>query len=93
MKFDIFVVAFFSSLQTINITEFDAQTKFKPVYEIDKEFKIRSVMCQPIYNSEQQIIGVAQMLNKCNKANFSEDFTEQDEKLFEVSKTNCVINP
>ena len=41
-------------------------------------------MCQPIYNSEQQIVGVAQMLNKCNKANFSEDFTEQDEKLFEV---------
>ncbi|XP_072027392.1 cGMP-specific 3',5'-cyclic phosphodiesterase-like isoform X3 [Amphiura filiformis] len=36
--------------ETINISEFDAQTRFKPVYDIDKEFKIRP-LCASLYTT------------------------------------------
>ncbi|XP_072177663.1 cGMP-specific 3',5'-cyclic phosphodiesterase-like isoform X4 [Diadema setosum] len=74
-----------SSGETINISDFAIQKQFKATCEVEADLKIRSVLCQPIYNSEQKIIGVAQMLNKGNK----QTFTEQDENLFEAFAIFC----
>ncbi|XP_071480419.1 cGMP-specific 3',5'-cyclic phosphodiesterase-like [Diadema antillarum] len=71
--------------RTINISDFAIQKQFKATCEVEADLKIRSVLCQPIYNSEQKIIGVAQMLNKGNK----QTFTEQDENLFEAFAIFC----
>ena len=72
----------FSLLQIINISDFTLQKQFKATSNVEPDFTIQSVLCQPIYNSEQKIIGVAQMMNKAGK----QTFTEQDENIFEVSQ-------
>ncbi|NP_001029121.1 sperm phosphodiesterase 5 [Strongylocentrotus purpuratus] len=71
--------------ETTNIADFTVQKQFKEISDVDPEFRIRSVLCQPIYNSEQKIIGVAQMINKACK----QTFTDQDEHLFEAFAIFC----
>lgn len=52
--------------------------------EIDKltGYKTKSLLCMPIRNSDGEIIGVAQAINKSSSG---ELFTEDDEKV------NCVV--
>ncbi|XP_041476660.1 cGMP-specific 3',5'-cyclic phosphodiesterase-like isoform X4 [Lytechinus variegatus] len=71
--------------ETINIGDFAVQKQFKEKCNVQPDFRIQSVLCQPIYNSEQKIIGVAQMINKAAK----QAFTEQDEHLFEAFAIFC----
>ncbi|XP_071793701.1 cGMP-specific 3',5'-cyclic phosphodiesterase-like isoform X1 [Asterias amurensis] len=72
----------------INIEKFEVQTQFKLVCEADMDFKIRSLLCQPIYNSQNKIVGVAEMINKTGvSVNLS--FTDQDENLFEAFAIFC----
>lgn len=51
--------------------------------EIDKltGYKTKSLLCMPIRNSDGEIIGVAQAINKTSSV---ELFTEDDEKVMEL---------
>ncbi|XP_014667957.1 PREDICTED: cGMP-specific 3',5'-cyclic phosphodiesterase-like [Priapulus caudatus] len=44
------------------------------------ETRTKSVLCMPIYNNENKVIGVAQMINKRN----ADYFSEQDRNIFEA---------
>lgn len=63
------------------MNDFESQNRFVINGEVDKENQIHSILCQPIYNSERKVIGVAQMINRTTDDHL---FTEQDENLFEV---------
>lgn len=65
------------------MNDFASQNRFEINGEVDKENQIHSILCQPIFNSEQKVIGVAQMINRTTSDHV---FTEQDENLFEVMK-------
>lgn len=51
--------------------------------EIDKltGYKTKSLLCMPIHNSDGEIIGVAQAINKTSSG---ELFTEDDEKVISL---------
>ncbi|XP_038046831.1 cGMP-specific 3',5'-cyclic phosphodiesterase-like isoform X4 [Patiria miniata] len=74
--------------KTINIEKFDTQTKFKLIYDADKNFRLHTLLCQPIYNSQNKIVGVAEMINKTGTA-LNPTFTDQDENLFEAFAIFC----
>ncbi|XP_022096548.1 cGMP-specific 3',5'-cyclic phosphodiesterase-like isoform X3 [Acanthaster planci] len=74
--------------KTINIEKFDMQSKFKLVAEVDMDFKLHTLLCQPIYNSQNKIVGVAEMINKIGTA-LNPTFTDQDENLFEAFAIFC----
>ncbi|KAL6036081.1 hypothetical protein STEG23_018002, partial [Scotinomys teguina] len=48
-------------------------------------FHIRSVLCVPIWNSNHQIIGVAQVLNRLD----GKPFDDADQRLFEAFVIFC----
>ncbi|XP_071828467.1 cGMP-specific 3',5'-cyclic phosphodiesterase-like isoform X3 [Apostichopus japonicus] len=75
-----------STGETINMNDFESQNRFVINGEVDKENQIHSILCQPIYNSERKVIGVAQMINRTTDDHL---FTEQDENLFEAFAIFC----
>ncbi|MBR1753864.1 GAF domain-containing protein [bacterium] len=62
--------------QTINIRDAYADSRFNP--EIDKQtgYKTKTILCMPIKNHNQEIIGAFQVLNK-----FDGVFNDDDEEL------------
>eukprot|EP00047_Mylnosiga_fluctuans_P009582 m.12131 g.12131 ORF g.12131 m.12131 type:complete len:1098 (-) comp2702_c0_seq1:101-3394(-) len=54
--------------------------------EVDKQtgFVTKSILCMPIYDSTQEIIGVAQLVNKA-----SGHFDRHDERMFEAIAVYC----
>jgi HD-GYP domain-containing protein (c-di-GMP phosphodiesterase class II) len=62
--------------QTINIRDAYADDRFNP--EIDKQtgYKTKTILCMPIKNHNQEIIGAFQVLNKIGGI-----FTDDDEEL------------
>lgn len=62
--------------ETINIKDAYKDNRFNP--EVDKKtgYKTKTILCMPIKNFNQEIIGVFQVLNK-----FDETFTIDDEDL------------
>lgn len=63
---------------TMNIADAYSHPAFNP--EVDRRigFRTRSILCMPIFDRQQTIIGVAQLLNKRGDAAFSVD----DERRF-----------
>ena len=62
--------------ESINIEEAYADPRFNP--EVDKEtgYRTKTILCMPIKNNNQEIIGAFQVLNKVNGV-----FTKNDEDL------------
>ncbi|XP_033121082.1 cGMP-specific 3',5'-cyclic phosphodiesterase-like, partial [Anneissia japonica] len=71
--------------QTLNIFDFQAQTEFQGGCSVNKDFIIKTALCLPIYNNEDVVIGIAQLLNKAD----GRPFTEQDETSFEAFAIFC----
>lgn len=57
--------------------------------EIDKltGYKTKSLLCMPIRNSDGEIIGVAQAINKSSSG---ELFTEDDEKVITLARVTAI---
>ena len=73
--------------ETINIKDAYSDKRFNP--EIDKEtgYRTKNMLCMPIKNFNQEIIGVFQVLNK-----FDEYFTPDDEDLLVAIASNAGIS-
>ncbi|TNN37263.1 Dual 3',5'-cyclic-AMP and -GMP phosphodiesterase 11A [Liparis tanakae] len=65
--------------ETVNMSDAYQDRRFRD--EIDKltGYQTKSLLCMPIHNSDGEIIGVAQAINKTSSG---ELFTEDDEKLW-----------
>lgn len=58
-------------------------------FQADEEsaFQTKSILCMPIKNSNNRVIGVAQLTNKLDGTIFNKN----DENLFEVSITTNLL--
>lgn len=74
-----------STGKAINIPDAYADSRFNQEADIESDFKTKSILCMPIFDTSQMIIGVAQLLNKNN----GKPFTEGDENLFEAFAIFC----
>ncbi|KAL6100848.1 pde11a [Pungitius sinensis] len=74
--------------ETVNISDAYQDRRFSD--EIDKltGYKTKSLLCMPIHNSDGEIIGVAQAINKTSSG---ELFTEDDEKVLQMYLPFCGI--
>ncbi|MEC9248869.1 MAG: GAF domain-containing protein [Pseudomonadota bacterium] len=90
----------FTSGRTMNIPHAYADLRFNPAFDKQTGYFTRSILCTPIINKDETVIGCTQVLNKAGGAFTSEDesrlkaFTQQiavsleNAKLFEdVSKS------
>lgn len=62
--------------ETINIKDAYKDKRFNPEVDLKTGYKTKTILCMPIKNFNQEIIGVFQVLNK-----FDETFTIDDEDL------------
>lgn len=65
---------------TLNIDAHDKKSRFYSHIDDKTGFKTKSVLCSPIRNSEDKVIGVLQILNKISE----ERFTIDDERMMRV---------
>ncbi|XP_071169821.1 cGMP-specific 3',5'-cyclic phosphodiesterase-like isoform X3 [Mytilus galloprovincialis] len=57
----------------LNIADITQENDYcKGSFDEDQNFKTKSVLCMPIYNSDKKIIGVTQLINKINGNPFNE---------------------
>uniref|UniRef100_H3A1Y1 Phosphodiesterase n=1 Tax=Latimeria chalumnae TaxID=7897 RepID=H3A1Y1_LATCH len=69
----------------VNISDVCQDPRFDAETEQVSGFHIRSVLCVPIWNSNHQIIGVAQILNRLDRKTFD----DADQRLFEAFVIFC----
>lgn len=62
--------------QPINITDAYSDKRFNKEIDLQTGYKTKTILCMPIKNMKQEIIGVFQVLNKVEGC-----FTEEDEDL------------
>ncbi|XP_069770242.1 dual 3',5'-cyclic-AMP and -GMP phosphodiesterase 11A-like isoform X2 [Narcine bancroftii] len=69
----------------VNISDAYQDPRFDTEADQMSGFHIRSVLCVPIWNSNHQIIGVAQILNRLDRKTFD----DADQRLFEAFVIFC----
>uniref|UniRef100_A0A2K5NPE5 Phosphodiesterase n=1 Tax=Cercocebus atys TaxID=9531 RepID=A0A2K5NPE5_CERAT len=69
----------------VNISDAYQDPRFDAEADQISGFHIRSVLCVPIWNSNHQIIGVAQVLNRLD----GKPFDDADQRLFEAFVIFC----
>nr|XP_046218945.1 dual 3',5'-cyclic-AMP and -GMP phosphodiesterase 11A isoform X2 [Oncorhynchus gorbuscha] len=69
----------------VNISDAYQDPRFDAEADQFSGFHIRSVLCVPIWNSNHQIIGVAQVLNRLD----GNQFDDADQRLFEAFVIFC----
>ncbi|XP_064631077.1 cGMP-specific 3',5'-cyclic phosphodiesterase-like isoform X2 [Lineus longissimus] len=72
--------------KVVNIADFEADGRFgEDAVMDDKGFVVKSLLCMPIFDSEQQVIGVAQMMNRLD----GQMFAASDVNIFEAFAIFC----
>ncbi|XP_065649582.1 cGMP-specific 3',5'-cyclic phosphodiesterase isoform X2 [Hydra vulgaris] len=74
--------------QEINIPDAYKDTRFNPSIDRDTGYKTHSILCMPIKNQDNKVVGVAQIINKKEK---NPVFTKKDEEVFKNYLTFCGI--
>jgi two-component system response regulator HydG len=70
----------FTTGVALNIDTKHDQTRFNEDFDKKFDFETRSIICHPIHNREDKIIGVIEVINKRNQ----DRFTVEDEKTMKV---------
>lgn len=70
----------FTTGVALNIDVQNDRSRFNPVFDKKLNFQTRSIICHPIHNREDKIVGVIQVLNKKNE----DRFTIEDERIMKV---------
>ena len=79
----------FNPGETVNIPDAYADPRFNPQVDIDTGYRTNSLLCMPIKSGVDEdgnveVIGVAQVLNKCNLKNNTHAFNAEDEQVLLV---------
>lgn len=72
--------------ETINIKDAYSDGRFNKEIDMQTGYKTKTILCMPIKNLKQEIIGAFQVLNKLNG-----EFTEEDEDLLITIGSNAGI--
>jgi sigma-B regulation protein RsbU (phosphoserine phosphatase) len=59
--------------ESIRIQHAYSDPRFNPVFDKESGFITRSILSTPILNKKDHLLGVVQVLNKCNGESFSDD--------------------
>ncbi len=70
----------FTTGVALNIDTISDKTRFNDFFDRKFNFETRSIICHPIHNREDKIIGVIEVINKRNE----DRFTVEDEKTMKV---------
>lgn len=70
----------FTTGVALNIDNISDSTRFNDAFDKKHNFETKSIICHPIHNREDKIIGVIEVLNKRNE----DRFTVEDEKTMKV---------
>ncbi len=73
--------------QVANIPDAHLDPRFNPDFDRQTNYRTRSVLCLPLINTEDKLVGVIQTLNKKN----GEVFDEEDESLLEALAAHAVV--
>jgi adenylate cyclase len=76
----------FTSAKSINIPYAYADLRFNPSFDRQTGFFTRSILCVPIVNAENRVIGVTQVLNKKGGV-----FTDEDEQRLKAFTAQIAI--
>ncbi|KAL1521296.1 hypothetical protein AB1Y20_020965 [Prymnesium parvum] len=63
--------AAYTTGQLINIVDAYSDSRFNPDVDLKTGYRTKSVLCFPILNSEDEVIGVIQLINKLNGMRFN----------------------
>lgn len=78
--------------ETVKInTDVYEDSRFSSIIDQKTGFRTKTILCAPIYNKKNEIIGVIEVLNKKNK----QGFTKKDEELLELfcsEVANVIVN-
>jgi adenylate cyclase len=78
--------AVFTSGESMNIPYAYADLRFNPAFDRQTGFFTRSILCVPIVNKEERVIGVTQVLNKAGGI-----FTDEDEQRLKAFTAQVAI--
>ena len=78
--------AVFTSAESMNIPYAYADLRFNPSFDKQTGFFTRSILCVPIVNKDNKVIGVSQMLNKRGGI-----FTDEDEQRLKAFTAQIAI--
>jgi len=73
--------------ETLNIPDAYADPRFKPGFDRLSGFRTRSILTAPMFNPQQKVIGVVQLLNKKGGP-----FTFRDERLLTAMTSQAAIS-
>ena len=68
-----------ASQNTVNIKDVYEDSRFNQEFDKKTGYRTKSVLCMPIFSTEQKVIAVIQLINKLDGSPVG--FTEQDERL------------
>lgn len=74
--------------ETVNITRAYEDKRFNPEFDKRSGFKTKNVLCMPMRNRVDKIIGVFQLINKSHG---SFDFDREDENFLKAFSVNAAI--
>jgi signal transduction histidine kinase/CRP-like cAMP-binding protein len=74
--------------ETVNITDAYNDDRFNPEFDKKSGFKTKNILCMPMRNKENKIIGVFQLINK-RHGTF--DFDSEDESFLKAFSVNAAI--
>jgi signal transduction histidine kinase len=75
-----------SSGEVVNIPDAYVDTRFQPAVDLRSGYRTRSILCAPMRNTQGEIVGVLQVLNKAGGP-----FTADDEDLLQALAAQAAI--
>uniref|UniRef100_K3WKQ8 GAF domain-containing protein n=1 Tax=Globisporangium ultimum (strain ATCC 200006 / CBS 805.95 / DAOM BR144) TaxID=431595 RepID=K3WKQ8_GLOUD len=67
--------------KTVNLVDAYSDPTFDPSYDLQTGYKTKSMLCVPVRNGANQIVGVVQVLNKAGATEKEQKFNEVDEEI------------
>lgn len=70
--------------KAVNLADAYSDPNFDPSYDLQTGYKTRSMLCVPVRNGENSIVGVVQVLNKSGSTEKEQTFSEVDEEILRI---------
>lgn len=70
--------------KAVNLVDAYSDPNFDPHYDVQTGYKTRSMLCVPVLNGENNIVGVVQVLNKAGATEKEQTFTDVDAEVLGI---------
>lgn len=70
--------------KAVNLVDAYSDPNFDPHYDVQTGYKTRSMLCVPVRNGENHIVGVVQVLNKAGATEKEQTFSEVDAEVLGI---------